>query len=775
MALDGLALAGTPSGNPISLHAVIGRLPADTGGPATPTLAAAYTTGGGSYYAGGGTGGALGLSILRYSSGSIQLQVLDSGGVNGTGSYANALGSNKIISNVPSALHWTINGQAGSFTVTLTGATFTTGPEAGTSTISGSFSRLTAATLTTPANGRVARLAIGAFNTGSSIIDGAAATFGGVQVSGGVTAGPPVMMGVNLSAAAFGAHEPPRLPGVHGTDYIYPAPSYLDYYKARGIELIRFPFRWERIQRTLNGPLDSAELARLDTFLDQVEERGMQVILDLHNYGRYEINDVTYIIGSPQVPRSAFRDVWEKLAAHVKDRDCLWGYGIMNEPHAMGAYTWKDSAQQAVYGIRDHDTKRAILIPGDAYSGAHWWNTHSADLINITDPAGNLVFEAHQYFDADNTGLYHLSYDADGAYPGIAVDRLDDFVEWCQANGVRGYVGEFGVPDNDPRWITILNNAAAYLAANNISATYWAGGPWWGDYALSAEPRRAHDEAPQMSVLIPHGSGVGTRFWPTFTWYRDAYTVGPQGSYAYSYKSATATATVNFADSASAYGAYIGAKGIRFDYTVPSGGWAGGGMQINGGAALAPNFARNHVLVFQIKGSPGSSVRVFFRDTNGTLSNKINTAAYVTTGSAWQQVRIPLAQFVNGSFTGALRTDRLAFEGLPADNTARLIQLDQFTIEKAEGVPPVVSVATVGGTTFATGANFTATASATDADSGVDFVEFLINGQRVAIDDTAPYSAVLSLPAPGQHRLTAIAYDLHGNPARTTPLTLTAN
>src|SRR5690606_7048577 len=124
---------------------------------------------------------------------------------------------------------------------------------------------------------------------------------------------------------------------------------------------------------------------------------------------------------------------------------------------------------------------------------------------------------------------------------------------------------------------------------------------------------------------------------------------------------------------------------------------------------------------------------------------------------------------------GALRTDRLAFEGLPADGTARLIQLDQFTIEKAEGVPPVVSVATVGGTTFATGANFTANATATDAGGGVDFVEFLINGQRVAIDDTAPYSAVLSLPAPGQHRLTAIAYDLHGNPARTTPITLTAN
>ncbi len=225
----------------------------------------------------------------------------------------------------------------------------------------------------------------------------------------------------------------------------------------------------------------------------------------------------------------------------MKHRDCLWGYGIMNEPHDLGAHTSRDTAQYAVNCIRSVDTRHPVILPGDGYSGASRWLTHGADLALVNDPADNVVFEAHQYFDADGTGLYQKTYDADGANPGVAVAHLSPFVQWCREHGVRGYLGEFGVPDTDPRWLTILQNAIDHLVPNRVAATYWAGGPWWGDYALSTEPRRAHDEAPQMAHLVPHGSGVGTRFWPAFTWHHDAFVVGPQGSYVHNYKSASAT------------------------------------------------------------------------------------------------------------------------------------------------------------------------------------------------------------------------------------------
>ncbi len=201
ISLNGLALTGTPNSNPISLYAVVGHLPIDNGGLATGGLAATYSTGGGGYGGTGNTGGALGLSILHYSSGSIQLQILDTGYVNGVGSYANPLGGNRVISAKPTDIVWTIDGTAGTFSVTLTGATFTTGAEAGTSSISGSFTRFTEATL--GAN-NVSRFAIGSFNTGASILDGGAATFGDVSVITSAIAIPEPSSSAILVAALIG-------------------------------------------------------------------------------------------------------------------------------------------------------------------------------------------------------------------------------------------------------------------------------------------------------------------------------------------------------------------------------------------------------------------------------------------------------------------------------------------------------------------------------------------------------------------------------------------
>ena len=53
--------------------------------------------------------------------------------------------------------------------------------------------------------------------------------------------------GVNLSGAEFGN----VYPGVDGTHYGYPTEKDLDYFKAKGLYLVRFPFRWERIQPTM--------------------------------------------------------------------------------------------------------------------------------------------------------------------------------------------------------------------------------------------------------------------------------------------------------------------------------------------------------------------------------------------------------------------------------------------------------------------------------------------------------------------------------------------
>ena len=300
--------------------------------------------------------------------------------------------------------------------------------------------------------------------------------------------------GVNLAGAEFGESS---LPGVYGVDYTYPTAAELDYYRGKGLTLVRLPFRWERLQRSLNAALDATELGRMDQFVSAAGARGMKVILDPHNYGRYYGS----LIGSAAVPNAAFADFWRRLADHYKNEPAVWAYGLVNEPHDTGGL-WPASAQAAVDAIRAVDASHLILVPGDGWSNAAYWGQNNPNLA-IADPAGNFMYEAHQYFDNDHSGRYDASYDVEGAYPTVGVDRVKPFLDWVRARNTRGFLGEYGVPDNDSRWLTVLDNFLAYLDANGVGGTYWAGGPWWGSYPLSVEPRNGVDR-PQMGVLVNH-------------------------------------------------------------------------------------------------------------------------------------------------------------------------------------------------------------------------------------------------------------------------------
>ena len=62
------------------------------------------------------------------------------------------------------------------------------------------------------------------------------------------------MVGVNLAGGEFG-----KLPGVANRDYAYPGPRQFDYCQAKGLTVIRLPFKWERVQPKLKDALDEAE------------------------------------------------------------------------------------------------------------------------------------------------------------------------------------------------------------------------------------------------------------------------------------------------------------------------------------------------------------------------------------------------------------------------------------------------------------------------------------------------------------------------------------
>jgi endoglucanase len=71
-------------------------------------------------------------------------------------------------------------------------------------------------------------------------------------------------------------------------------------------------------------------------------------------------------------------------------------------------------------------------------------------------------------------------------------------------------IGEIGVGNDSSDWNTEMANGLAAAAQAGIrSFTYWAGGPWWGTYPMSIEPRHGH-AAPQMTIVRQYGiDGAG--------------------------------------------------------------------------------------------------------------------------------------------------------------------------------------------------------------------------------------------------------------------------
>lgn len=137
-------------------------------------------------------------------------------------------------------------------------------------------------------------------------------------------------MGVNAAGAEFGS----TFPGVYGTDYIYNGLASYNYLASRGHKLTRVPFRWERIQHTLGGALDTSELTRLQQTVAQANSAGLRVILDLHNYARYNQSGNDLILGSASLTQAHLVDLWTRLSTAFKGGYDV-GYSIMNEPHDM--------------------------------------------------------------------------------------------------------------------------------------------------------------------------------------------------------------------------------------------------------------------------------------------------------------------------------------------------------------------------------------------------------------------------------------------------------
>ena len=330
-----------------------------------------------------------------------------------------------------------------------------------------------------------------------------------VMTTAGAAAGNPrgnsdgrFLTGVNIAGAEFAGQ---KIPGVADRDYFYPKPATIDYFSSKGMNVIRVPFRWERMQPRLNGDLDPSEYRRLADVVHRATARRLFVILDVHNYAAYR----GVPIGSQGVPVAAFADFWKRLADKFKKEPRV-GFGLMNEPKGLPTETWLAAANAALAQIRAAGARNLVLVPGNGWTGAHSWfsngygTPNAAVMLGVKDPADNYVFELHQYLDSNYSGTH-----PECKSERVGVTTLTAVTDWLRQHRKRGFLGEFGA-GRDETCMAALDNMLGFIDKNRdvwLGWTYWAAGAWPPRYFTSVQPVNGVDP-PQMEVLLKHIAGA---------------------------------------------------------------------------------------------------------------------------------------------------------------------------------------------------------------------------------------------------------------------------
>jgi endoglucanase len=205
------------------------------------------------------------------------------------------------------------------------------------------------------------------------------------------------------------------------------------------------------------------------------QSKGAFTLIDPHNFARY--NGV--VIGTGNVPATAFADFWTRLANLFKSNDKVI-FGIMNEPNDMSTELWLADANAAIKAIRDAGATNLLFVPGNGFTGAHSWflnfyGTPNAQvMLGVVDPLNNFVIEVHQYLDVDSSGT-----NIDCVSATIGSERMQQFTQWLRDNNRKGFLGEIG-GGRDSVCVSAIDDILSFVGKNSdlyVGWTYWAGGP----------------------------------------------------------------------------------------------------------------------------------------------------------------------------------------------------------------------------------------------------------------------------------------------------------
>lgn len=345
-------------------------------------------------------------------------------------------------------------------------------------------------------------------------------------------------VGVNLSGAeAAGDYMPAWLPSAADTQYFVNA----------GMNTVRMPVNWNFLTPTADvanvdmlTPANMVYLNSVYTSVEQLLHSGVNVVLDLHDYMRYQANSAAG--AGNVVSPTQINAIWTLLAVKFSVLANTYNGGnkpnqlvfeIMNEPDQMSTSENPDGVQQTlardnagIAAVRGAGLKNLILIEGDFWSDMHSWLTKRDSVgetnaqvfvpANIQDPADNYAIAVHEYFDRSGSGT---SPYCQGLNSFVNYVNFQGFMNWARQYHVRVFLSEFGSgltniqnPDQD-RCTQDINYFLDQIRANAdtgqggfIGWAAWTGGHGWNlnnINNLSPDPRSGKETLQMQYIYKP--------------------------------------------------------------------------------------------------------------------------------------------------------------------------------------------------------------------------------------------------------------------------------
>ncbi len=172
---------------------------------------------------------------------------------------------------------------------------------------------------------------------------------------------------------------------------------YIDLLGAHGlgpIASVRLPVRWSNhASPDAQARIDPAFMARVESVVQRLMQRGVPVVLDMHHYRQLDGDplDVGETAVADAVVERRFLEMWQQISERFHAYAPTLAFELYNEPHGRLTPRWNDLASRGVRLVRKTNPERVIVI------GPTQWNSARGLDTFALPPDPNLVLTVHHY------------------------------------------------------------------------------------------------------------------------------------------------------------------------------------------------------------------------------------------------------------------------------------------------------------------------------------------------------------------------------------------